>query len=134
MTDTLALVREFHETYLVPIHTSPTLDVPERELRYSLLREELTELREALDNDDLVETFDALLDIIWVAYGAILAFGLPFEEGIEEVARSNRTKLGLDGKPIFREGDNKVLKGPNFSEPDLRSIIDAAQTHSRSSR
>lgn len=131
MTNTLNLVKEFHETYLVPIRTSPDLNVPEKELRYELIREELEELRHALDNDDLTEVFDALLDIIWVAYGAILAFGLPYEEGINEVARSNRSKLGEDGKPIYRESDNKVLKGPNFSPPDLESIIHAAQNDSR---
>lgn len=134
MTTALNLVREFHETYQVPIRTLPTLDIEERELRYELIREEVEELREALDNNDLVEVFDALLDIIWVAYGGILAFGLPFEEGIEEVARSNRSKLGEDGKPIYRESDRKVLKGPNFSPPDLRSIIDAAQNNTKRSQ
>lgn len=125
-TPTIDLVREFHTTYHVPIQPYPTLDVPEKELRYELLREELEELRAALDADDITETFDALLDIIWVAYGGILAFGLPFNEGINEVARSNRTKLGLDGKPIFRESDGKVLKGPNFSPPDLVRILNNA--------
>lgn len=125
-TPTIDLVREFHETYHVPVRTFPTLDIPERELRYELLREELEELRAALDADDLTETFDALLDIIWVAYGGILAFGFPFNEGINEVARSNRTKLGLDGKPIFRESDNKVMKGPNYSPPNLVRILEHA--------
>lgn len=130
---TIDLVREFHETYHVPVRTTPSLDVPERELRYELLREELEELRTALDDDDLTETFDALLDIIWVAYGAILTFGFPFNEGINEVARSNRTKLGLDGLPIFRESDNKVMKGPNFSPPDLVRILEhAAQNNTTS--
>lgn len=132
MTQAFDLVREFHEMYQQPIRDVPTIDVEERELRLNLIREELKELEEALDQDDIVETFDALLDILWVTYGTILTFGLPFKEGIEEVARSNRTKLGEDGKPIFRESDRKVLKGPNFSEPDLRSIIDAAQKNSPS--
>jgi len=127
MTLGLELVREFHETYACAIRDTPTIDVPEKELRINLIEEEVQELKDALEAGDLVETFDALLDILWVTYGAILTFGLPFEEGIQEVARSNRSKLGEDGKPIYRPEDGKVLKGKNYSPPDLKRIIDATQ-------
>jgi len=121
------LVTEFHETYNQPVRTTPTLDVPEKRLRLALIEEEVRELRDAILWDDLTEVYDALLDIIWVCHGALLTFGLPFREGIEEVARSNRSKLGEDGKPIYRESDGKVLKGPGFFPPDLKGIIDATQ-------
>lgn len=93
---------------------------------YEILREEVEEFRQALDSRDITETFDALIDIAWVTHSAILRLGLPFNEGINEVARSNRTKLGLDGKPIFRESDNKVMKGPNYSPPNLVRILEHA--------
>lgn len=131
MTDSIALVREFHETYNQPVRTVPTLDIPkkEAELRYHLIKEELEELREAIDANDLVGIYDALLDIDWVTQGGILAWGLNYHEGLEAVAHSNRTKLGEDGKPIYNPETGKVVKGPNFvpPEPQLQRIIDAAQ-------
>ncbi len=92
------------------------------ELRYDLIREELLELREALDNKDIVGVADALTDILYVTYGAGHAFGINLDKCFAEVQRSNMSKLGEDGRPIYRD-DGKVLKGPKYSPPDLESII-----------
>lgn len=92
------------------------------ELRYSLIYEELKELREALDDKNLVEVADALTDILYVVYGAGHSFGIDLDKCFDEVHRSNMSKLGEDGKPIYRE-DGKVLKGPNFSQPDLKTLL-----------
>lgn len=129
--DTLALVREFHETYGVPIRSYPSLDISDKQLIIDLIEEEVQELKEAMERGDLVEVFDALLDISWVTISGTIKIGLPYSAGIEEVARSNRTKLGLDGLPI-RSNTNKVLKGPNFTPPDLKKVLDAPQRNSKS--
>jgi len=91
-------------------------------LRVSLIKEELQELMDALDDNNIIEVADALTDILYVTYGAGHAFGINLDECFDEVQRSNMSKLGEDGKPIYRE-DGKVLKGPGYSEPDLSSII-----------
>ena len=93
------------------------------ELRYDLIREELLELREALDEKDIVGVADALTDILYVTYGAGHAFGINLDKCFAEVQRANMSKLGEDGRPIYRE-DGKVLKGPKYSSPDLKSIIE----------
>lgn len=105
----------------------PTLDVPDavRELRCALIEEEAAELREALDNDDIVEVADAIADLLYVVYGAALTFGIPVMEVFAEVHRSNLTKLDDDGLPVYR-ADGKVMKGKNFSPPDLLPILRAA--------
>ena len=90
-----------------------------RDLRLSLILEEVKELQEA-PND--VERLDALVDILYVTYGAALAFGYDLQGAFDEVHRSNMSKLGEDGKPIYRE-DGKVLKGPNYFKPDLRKYV-----------
>jgi predicted HAD superfamily Cof-like phosphohydrolase len=110
-------VREFHKTYSQPIRTVPTLNVPERKLRFDLIIEEVGELQDALEADDLVEVADALGDIAYVVYGAALTFGIPLDEIIDEIHRSNMSKLGADGRPIYRESDRKVLKGPDYFTP-----------------
>ena len=91
-------------------------------LRLELIQEELNELREAIGNADMVEVADALTDILYVTYGAGHAFGIDLDACFAEVQRSNLSKLGEDGKPIYRE-DGKVLKGKNYFPPDLKSII-----------
>jgi predicted HAD superfamily Cof-like phosphohydrolase len=91
-------------------------------LRFDLINEELAELKEALENKDIKEVADALTDILYVTYGAGHAFGINLDKCFEEVQNSNMSKLGEDGKPIYRE-DGKVLKGPNYSEPDLKGIV-----------
>jgi predicted HAD superfamily Cof-like phosphohydrolase len=92
------------------------------ELRYALIEEELHELREALDDKNIVEVADALTDLLYVVYGAGHSFGINLDECFEEVHNSNMSKLGADGKPIYRE-DGKVLKGPNYWQPDLKKVM-----------
>lgn len=91
-------------------------------LRVDLIAEELDELKEAIRDKDIVEVADALTDLLYVVYGAGHAFGLDLDRCFNEVHRSNMSKLGSDGKPMYRE-DGKVLKGPAFFEPDLTKII-----------
>ena len=123
---TLEQVQEFHETYGLPVHDDVNLSCAQtKELRINLLQEELNELKEALANDDPQETLDALIDLQYVLDGAFLSFGMQAvkELAFDEVHRSNMSKLGADGKPIRREGDGKVMKGPNYFAPDLGKFI-----------
>jgi len=123
---TLDQVQEFHETYGLPVETAQTTGAQKtKELRINLLQEELDELKEALDNDDLVETLDALIDLQYVLDGAFLSFGMQDvkEAAFNEVHRSNMSKLGADGKPIRRESDGKVMKGPDYFKPDMAQFI-----------
>ena len=109
---TIEMVQEFHETYGLPVETEQTPGSEKtKELRINLLQEELDELKEALENDDMVETLDALIDLQYVLDGAFLSFGLQNQkmEAFNEVHRSNMSKLGEDGKPIRRESDGKVM-------------------------
>tara|TARA_B100000035_G_scaffold310697_1_gene318967 strand:+ start:307 stop:678 length:372 start_codon:yes stop_codon:yes gene_type:complete len=92
------------------------------QLRLSLISEELEELKEAMNNNDLVEVADALTDILYVTYGAGHAFGIDLDKCFEEVQNSNMSKLGKDGKPIFNE-HGKVMKGPDYFKPDLNKFI-----------
>jgi predicted HAD superfamily Cof-like phosphohydrolase len=116
-------VWKFHETYnLIRTKTPGLPDKAMRELRKDLLEEEYQEYLNGELNNDLVEIADALGDIIYIAYGTGVAYGLPMDEIFNEIQRSNMSKLGEDGKPIYRE-DGKVLKGPNYSKPDIKGII-----------
>jgi len=92
-------------------------------LRVDLIEEELHELQEACLKKDIVEVADALSDLLYVVYGAGHAFGIDLNSTFREVHVSNMSKLGDDGKPIYRE-DGKVMKGPNFRLPDLKNIIE----------
>jgi len=91
-------------------------------LRYDLIKEELGELKEAMDKKDIKEVADALTDILYVTYGAGHAFGIDLDKCFEEVQNSNMSKLGSDGKPIYNE-KGKVMKGPNYFKPDLRKFV-----------
>ena len=91
-------------------------------LRYELIREELTELKEAIDRKDIKEVADALTDILYVTYGAGHAFGINLDKCFEEVQSSNMSKLGEDGKPIYNE-KGKVMKGPHYFKPDLNKFV-----------
>ena len=91
-------------------------------LRYDLISEELAELKEAIDKKDIKEVADALTDILYVTYGAGHAFGIDLDKCFDEVQRSNMSKLGVDGKPIYNE-KGKVMKGPNYFEPDLNKFV-----------
>ena len=92
------------------------------QLRYDLIKEELEELNQAIKDNDIKEVADALTDILYVTYGAGHAFGIDLDKCFEEVQKSNMSKLGLDGKPIYND-DGKVMKGPNYFKPDLNKFI-----------
>ena len=91
-------------------------------LRYELIKEELAELKEAIDSKDIKEVADALTDILYVTYEAGHAFGINLDKCFEEVQNSNMSKLGSDGKPIY-DDKGKVMKGPNYFKPDLNKFI-----------
>ena len=93
-----------------------------QDLRVSLIDEELSELKEAIENKDIKEVADALTDILYVTYGAGHAFGIDLDKCFDEVQRSNMSKLDENGKPIFNEY-GKVLKGPNYFKPNLEKFI-----------
>lgn len=94
-------------------------------LRFNLMKEENEEYLEAANNNDLVEVADALGDMLYILCGTIIEHGMQYkiEEVFDEIQRSNMSKLGNDGNPIYRE-DGKVLKGPNYFKPDIQSILD----------
>ena len=122
------MVREFHETYGLVISEEPmtskeiTDNVELWQLRTNLHTEEFRELGEAMLTGNIVDIADAIGDSIVVLCGTAVSYGIPLDEVFAEIHRSNMSKLGEDGKPIVRE-DGKILKGPNFSPPDLKSII-----------
>lgn len=118
-------VRVFHETFEIENGDSPQLLFEnEFELRHRLMEEENKEYLEACWEGDIVEVADALGDQLYILLGTILKHGMQdiIEEVFDEIQRSNMSKLGPDGKPIFRE-DRKILKGPGFTRPDIRSIL-----------
>jgi len=123
---TLDQVQEFHETYGLPVEAKPDIsDDKTNQLRINLLAEEVEELKEALEAGDMVEVLDALTDIQYVLDGAYLSFGLQHvkQAAFDEVHRSNMSKLGEDGKPIRRESDGKVMKGPHYFKPDIKQFV-----------
>jgi predicted HAD superfamily Cof-like phosphohydrolase len=117
-------VEEFHNTFGVENLSSPNFPAEKiQQLRIELIREEFEELKEAIDDNDIVEVADALTDILYVVYGAGLSFGIDLDKCFEEVHRSNMSKLTKDGKVLRRESDGKVLKSDQFSPPDLKIIL-----------
>lgn len=115
-------LREFHETYGVPIRTAPVASPPESDLRTRLLAEEVQEYYDAVEAGDVVEVADALADIVYVAYGSALSHGINLDAVLAEVHRSNMSKLGSDGKPVLRD-DGKVIKGPDYFRPDIAAVL-----------
>ena len=116
-------VKTFMETFGQEVKTSPSFSTDKiNSLRYDLIKEELEELKEAIENRDFLEVADALTDILYVTYGAGHAFGIDLDKCFEEVQSSNMSKLGEDGKPIYNES-GKVLKGPKYYKPDLTKFI-----------
>ena len=116
-------VKTFMETFGQEVKTKPSFSTDKiNSLRYDLIKEELEELKEAMENKDLLEVADALTDILYVTYGAGHAFGIDLDKCFEEVQSSNMSKLGEDGKPIYNES-GKVLKGPKYYKPDLTKFI-----------
>jgi predicted HAD superfamily Cof-like phosphohydrolase len=120
-------VRAFHEAFKIDNQNSPTTEIPSsiKELRFNLMKEENEEYLEAAKKNDLVEVADALGDMLYILCGTILAHGMhdKIEEVFNEIQRSNMSKLGEDGRPIYRE-DGKVLKGPNYFKPNIKEILD----------
>ena len=116
-------VGTFMKTFGQEVKDKPSLSTAKiNDLRVSLIEEELTELKEAMKNNDLLEVADALTDILYVTYGAGHAFGINLDECFNEVQNSNMSKLGEDGKPIYNE-NGKVMKGPKYFKPNLNKII-----------
>ena len=116
-------VKVFMRTFGQEIKDKPSFpSVKIVQLRYSLIKEELNELKEAIDKNNLKEVADALTDILYVTYGAGHAFGINLDACFTEVQSSNMSKLGKDGKPIYNE-HGKVLKGPKYFKPDLSKFV-----------
>jgi predicted HAD superfamily Cof-like phosphohydrolase len=126
MKEQLAAVATFHEVFGIGNANRVTAEIGTEQalLRYTLMREENEEYLEAARQGDLVEIADALGDMLYILCGTILKHGLHevIEEVFAEIQASNMSKLGADGKPIYRE-DGKVLKGPNYFPPDLKGLL-----------
>jgi predicted HAD superfamily Cof-like phosphohydrolase len=122
----LEAVTEFHDSFGLGVsyEMKADLGISKNELRFNLMKEENEEYLEAVQNNDLTETADALGDMLYVLCGTILEHGLQhkIEEVFEEIQRSNMSKLNHDGKPIYRE-DGKVMKGPNYFKPNFATIL-----------
>ena len=116
-------VGTFMKTFGQEVKTEPSFSTEKiNKLRVDLIKEELQELTEAMNNKDLLEVADALTDILYVTYGAGHAFGIDLDKCFEEVQNSNMSKLGKDGNPIYNES-GKVMKGPNYFKPDLSKFV-----------
>jgi predicted HAD superfamily Cof-like phosphohydrolase len=126
MKNKIAAVHEFHTAFGLGIKDVPQADlgVNKNQLRHELMREENEEYMEAATNNDVVEVADALGDMLYILCGTIIEHGMQhkIEEVFNEIQRSNMSKLGADGKPIYRE-DGKVLKGPNYFKPNIAQIL-----------
>ena len=123
----LKAVAEFHDAFGIESANAPVVSLPAQTvlLRHNLMKEENEEYLEAAQNKDLVEVADALGDMLYILCGTILSHGMQHKitEVFNEIQRSNMSKLGSDGKPIYRE-DGKVLKGPNYFKPNIASILE----------
>jgi len=116
-------VKKFMETFGQDVKNKPSFSTNKiNKLRYDLIKEELDELKVALDNKDFLEVADALTDILYVTYGAGHAFGIDLDKCFQEVQSSNMSKLDANGKPIYNEG-GKVMKGPGYFKPNLKKIL-----------
>ena len=116
-------VKNFMETFGQEVKSEPSFSTDKiNSLRYELIKEELEELRVAMENKDFLEVADALTDILYVTYGAGHAFGIDLDSCFEEVQSSNMSKLDKNGKPIYNAA-GKVMKGPKYFKPDLNKFI-----------
>ena len=116
-------VKTFMETFGQEVKNKPSFSSEKiNNLRFDLIKEELDELKDALNSKDLLEVADALTDILYVTYGAGHAFGIDLDKCFEEVQQSNMSKLDVQGKPIYNEA-GKVMKGPKYFKPDLNKFI-----------
>ena len=122
----ISAVHQFHSAFGLGIEETPIADlgIAKNRLRYELMKEENEEYLEAANNNDLVEVADALGDMLYILCGTIIEHGMQhkIEEVFEEIQKSNMSKLGADGKPVYRE-DGKVLKGPNYFKPDIQKVL-----------
>ncbi len=117
-------VKTFMKTFGQEVKDKPSFpDKKIQDLRYELIKEELDELKQAIEDKNLKEVADALTDILYVTYGAGHAFGIDLDKCFDEVQSSNMSKLGYDGKPIYNES-GKVMKGPNYFQPNLKKFIE----------
>ena len=127
LIDKINKVKEFHEAFGILNNEAPTTQLSKEEiqLRFDLIKEENEEYLEAANNGDIIEIADALGDQLYILCGTMLKHGLQYkmEEVFNEIQISNMSKLGADGKPIYRE-DGKVMKGPNYFKPDIKSILE----------
>ena len=127
MKNKIAAVQTFHKAFGLGMKDAPTSELTKEKnlLRFNLMKEENEEYLEAANNNDLVEVADALGDMLYILCGTIIEHGMQhkIEEVFNEIQKSNMSKLGADGKPIYRE-DGKVLKGPNYFKPDIKTILD----------
>ena len=113
----------FMKTFGQEVKTKPSFSSDKiNKLRIDLIKEELDELKEAMNNNDLLEVADALTDILYVTYGAGHAFGINLDKCFDEVQNSNMSKLSENGEPIYNES-GKVMKGPNYFKPDLTKFV-----------
>ena len=116
-------VETFMRTFGQEVKTKPSLSTDKiNKLRLDLIKEELDELKEAVNNKNLLEVADALTDILYVTYGAGHAFGIDLDKCFEEVQNSNMSKLDENGKPIYNDS-GKVMKGPKYFKPDLSKFV-----------
>jgi predicted HAD superfamily Cof-like phosphohydrolase len=116
-------VKTFMKTFGQEVKTKPSFSTDKvNSLRYDLIKEELEELKVAIENKDLLEVADALTDILYVTYGAGHAFGIDLDKCFEEVQNSNMSKLGEDNNPIYNES-GKVMKGPKYFKPNLTKFV-----------
>jgi len=122
-------VKEFHRVFGLDLRDAPAINADTDgdliKLRLSLMDEELAEVREAIMEHDLLSMAKELADLLYVVYGTAAVFGIPIDDVFAEVHRSNMSKLGEDGKPVYRE-DGKVLKGPNYKEADISCVLKEA--------
>jgi len=126
MQDKLNAVKEFHTAFKIGFSENMKGSLGENKnlLRFNLMKEENEEYLEAAQNDDIVEIADALGDMLYILCGTIIEHGLQhkIEEVFNEIQRSNMSKLGEDGQPIYIE-DGKVMKGPNYFKPNFEEIL-----------
>jgi len=123
MVSNFIRVMDFMNNFGQEVKYNPEFpDEKVQKLRISLIEEELEELKEAMGKEDMVGVADALTDILYVTYGAGAAFGIDLDKCFEEVHSSNMSKLDRNGHPIYRN-DGKILKGPDYFEPNLEKIV-----------
>jgi len=116
-------VKEFMRIFGQEIKAKPGFPSEKiTQLRYNLIKEELDEFKQAIDENNLKEVADALTDILYVTYGAGHAFGIDLNKCFEEVQKSNMSKLDKNGKPIYNN-EGKVMKGPSYFKPDLTPFV-----------